>query len=472
MMNDALCVVHPRAAGLDVHKGHITATVRLSDATAGTPRCETRMFSALASGLAALVAWLTGHRVGAASMEATGVYWHTPWQALTNAGIEAQLLHAQHVKQLRGRKTDVEDSRWLARVCQFGLGRPSFVPSQQFRDLRVLSRHRRKLVARRSRVRNQTQKVIDRAGIRIGVVLTDIFGTNGRRILDGLVNRLHSTDILASLSAHVRRKLDQLGDALRLTLRETEHLLLADLLREHDAVSRRVHDFDRHLDQALAPCAEQRRLLETLPGIDRTAACAILSETGADPHRVFGNAQRLAAWAGLCPGNNESAGKRRSGRTRRGNQTLRAVLIECAPRRRPYQQLPVPGVSSGSGQEARLQARHRRHRPQAAAMPLRGAPRRHALPRPGHRLRGAARPAQRAALGAQAATVRHSRPQRRRHLLGALAGSTTTGRTSHRTDIAIPRVALGDTVRQRGHLGQPRRSNLNAHARAHRRHLS
>ena len=205
MMNDALCVVHPRAAGLDVHKGHITATVRLSDATAGTPRCETRMFSALASGLAALVAWLTGHRVGAASMEATGVYWHAPWQALTDAGIEAQLLHAQHVKQLRGRKTDVEDSRWLARVCQFGLGRPSFVPSQQFRDLRVLSRHRRKLVARRSQVRNQTQKVIDRAGIRIGAVLTDIFGTNGRRILDGLVNRRRPADILASLSAHVRR---------------------------------------------------------------------------------------------------------------------------------------------------------------------------------------------------------------------------------------------------------------------------
>ena len=296
----------------------------------GKPRCETRMFSALASGLVALVAWLTRHRVVAAAMEATGVYWHTPWQALTDAGIEAQLLHAQHVKQLRGRKTDVEDSRWLARVCQFGLGRPSFVPSQQFRDLRVLSRHRRKLVARRSQVRNQTQKVLDRAGVRIGVALTDIFGKNGRRILDGLVNRLHPIEILASLSAHVRRKLDLLGDALRLTLGETEHLLLADLLREHDAVSRRVHDFDRRLDQALAPYAEQLRLLETLPGIDRTAACAILSETGADPHRVFGNAQRLAAWAGLCPGNNESAGKRRSGRTRRGNQTLRAVLIECA----------------------------------------------------------------------------------------------------------------------------------------------
>ena len=330
MMNDELCVVHPRAAGLDVHKGHITATVRLAGPTDAKPRAETRLFNALASGLAALVDWLTGHRVKAAAMEATGVYWHTPWQALTDAGIEAQLLHAQHVKQLRGRKTDVEDSRWLARVCQFGLGRPSFVPDQQFRDLRSLSRHRRKLVARRSQVRNQAQKVIDRGGVRIGAVLSDIFGANGRRILDGLVNRIDPSDILASLSGHVRHKLDPLGDALDLTLRETERRLLADLLDEHDAIGRRVGDFDRHIDEALEPYAEQRRLLETLPGVDRTAACAILSEIGADPHKVFGNPHRLAAWAGLCPGNNESAGKRRNGRARRGNQTLRAVLIESA----------------------------------------------------------------------------------------------------------------------------------------------
>ena len=199
-----------------MHKGHITATVRLSTLAGGRPSRETRTFSALASGLTALVRWLVGHHVGAAAMEATGVYWHRPWQALTDAGIRPQWLHAQHVRQLRGRKTDLEDSRWLARVCQFGLGRPSFVPSQQFRDLRSLSRHLRKLVTRRTQVRNQTQKVIDRAGIRIGTVLTDVFGANGRRILDGLVDRLDRTAILDSLSPHVRRKLDQLGDALSL----------------------------------------------------------------------------------------------------------------------------------------------------------------------------------------------------------------------------------------------------------------
>jgi transposase len=161
-------------------------------------------------------------------------------------------------------------------------------------------------------------------------VLTDIFGANGRRILDGLVARLQQADILASLSGHVRRKLAQLGDALGLQLREPERLLLADLLSEHDTLNRRIHDFDRHIDQAIAPWAESCRRLETLPGIDHTAACAILSEIGPDPAAVFGNRRRFAAWAGLCPGNNESAGKRRTGRIRPGNRTLRAVLVECA----------------------------------------------------------------------------------------------------------------------------------------------
>lgn len=329
MVNDALHVVHARAAGLDVHKQQITATVRLCVATAGEPTCETRTFSALPRGIAELVVWLTGHGVAAAALEATGVYWQAPWEALTDAGIEAQLLHAQHVKQLRGRKTDVEDSRWLARVCQFGLGRPSFVPSRQFRDLRCLSRHRRTLVTQRSRVRNQVQKVLDRSGVRIGGVLTDIFGMNGRRILDGLVDRLAREVILASLSQHVRDKLDPLGDALSLALRETDRILLADLLDQHDALTRRVQDFDRRIDEALVPYAEPRRLLETIPGIDRMSACAILIETGPDV-AVFGAARRLAAWAGLCPGNNESAGKRRPGHTRRGSKTLRAVLVECA----------------------------------------------------------------------------------------------------------------------------------------------
>lgn len=329
MMNDDLHVVHPRAAGLDVHKLQLTATVRLCAAPGVEPTCETRTFSALASGLDALVAWLVSHRVEAAALEGTGVYWQAPWRALTGAGIEVQLLHAQHVRQLRGRKTDIEDSRWLARVCQFGLGRPSFVPDEAFGDLRNLVRHRRTLVAQRSRVRNQVQKVLDRSGLRIGGVLSDLFGLNGRRILDGLVARRRRADILKSLSRHVRTRLELLGDALGLSLGETDRLLLTDLLTTHNDLDRRVQVFDQNIDHALADYTPQCRLLETIPGIDHTSACAILSEMGPDTS-VFATASRLAAWAGLCPGNNQSAGKHRSARTRRGSRTLRAVFVECA----------------------------------------------------------------------------------------------------------------------------------------------
>ena len=329
MLKDDLHVVHARAAGLDVHKMEITATVRLSEA-AGAPVCETRRFDALASGLSALTEWLAGHRVEAASMEATGVYWEAPFDALADAGIEVQLLNAQQVRQLRGRKTDIEDSRWLARVCQFGLGTPSFVPARELRELRVLCRHRRTLVAQRSRVRNRAAKVIDRSGARIGGVITDIFGMNGRRILDGLVDRLDREAILGSLSRHVRGKLERLGDALTMSLRDADRVVLADLLDEHDDLDRRIADLDRHLDEGMAGHDRRRRLIETIPGIDRVSAIAILVEASPDPVAVFGSARRLAAWAGVCPGNRESAGKRKVARTQPGAKHLRTVLIACA----------------------------------------------------------------------------------------------------------------------------------------------
>ncbi len=329
MLNDELHVVHARAAGLDVHKMEITATVRLCEG-GGAPVCETRRFDALAAGLAELARWLAGHRVEAAAMEATGVYWETPFEALRAVGIEVQLLHAQQVKQLRGRKTDIEDSRWLARVCQFGLGTPSFVPERKFRELRALSRHRRTLIAQRSRARNRAGKVIDRGGARIGGVLSDIFGMNGRRILDGLVAGRDRAVILDSLSAHVRAKLERLDDALAATLGDADRIILADLLAEHDDLDRRLAVLDRRLDDGLAEHEAQRRLLQTIPGIDHAAATAILVEAGPDPAATFGTAARFAAWSGVCPGNNESAGKRRNARAKAGAKHLRGVLVGCA----------------------------------------------------------------------------------------------------------------------------------------------
>ena len=320
MKTEGLHVVRPRAAGLDVHKMEITATVRICRGE-GEPVMETRCFSTLPSALEQMVAWLSEHGIEAAVMEGTGVYWLAPFEALEGAGIEPILVHAHQVKQLKGRKTDVADSVWLACICQFGLCTPSHVPPQPFRELRSLSRQRRILVGQRSTVRNRVQKIIDRAGARIGGILSDVFGANGRKVLDGLATGTEREVILASLSHHVARKLEGLGDNAR--------FMLNDLLEEHDALEARIEAYTKKIDEQMTPWEEQLRLLTTIPGIDRNAAATILIEIGPDID-AFGSKERLAAWAGLCPGNNESGGKRRNTATRPGSRTLRAALVECA----------------------------------------------------------------------------------------------------------------------------------------------
>ena len=197
MHPDEMHVVHARAAGLDVHKMQITASVRLCQPGGGV-QCATREFSVLPDGLGALTRWLASHRVTAAAMEGTGIFWKAPYEALEDAGIEPLLLHAQFVQQLKGRQSDMADSLWLARICQFGLCRPSYVLP---RDFRQLSRYRRKLVGERSRARNRVHKTLDHDGLRLGGALSDIFGRNGRKILDGLVAGHDQAAILA----HVRQ---------------------------------------------------------------------------------------------------------------------------------------------------------------------------------------------------------------------------------------------------------------------------
>ena len=215
---DDMHVVHPRAAGMDVHKMQIPVAVRISEAGGEPARSTVREFSALPDGLRAMTDWLQSHGVTAAAMEGTGIYWLAPFEALEDAGIHAQLFHAQHVKQIRGRKTDTTDSLWLARICQFGLAVPSFVPPRRFRQLRMLSRYRRQIVREGSRARNRVHKTLDHDGLRLGGVLTDIFGVNGRRILDGLIARETAESILASLTPHLCRKLGDLARALAATL--------------------------------------------------------------------------------------------------------------------------------------------------------------------------------------------------------------------------------------------------------------
>ena len=326
--NDHLNVIHERAAGLDIHKVEITASVRIAQPGKAAV-VETRPFSAFPGGLAEMVCWLTEHRVSAAVMEGTGIYWEAPFEALEEAGIRPLLVHAQHVKQIKGRKTDVADSIWLARICSFGLCRESMVPPRHFRSLRKVSRMRRQVVRERARMRNRIHKILDAAGVRVSGILSNLFGANGMRIMRGLADNQPRDAILASLTHHVRRHDDTLLDVLNAELDEMSLFLLRDQLDAFDAATERLARYDAVIDDGLAEYETQIELLMAIPGIDRTSASAILIELGPDIS-AFASRRHLAAWAGLCPGNNESAGKRRSGRTRRGNTTLREVLIECA----------------------------------------------------------------------------------------------------------------------------------------------
>ena len=326
--NQTLNVIHARAAGLDVHKMQITATVLLA-LPGSEPRSSTRTFSALPSGLRALVGWLAEEEVTAAVLEATGVYWEAPYEALEEAGIQPILVQAQHVKQIKGRKTDVADSVWLARICQFGLGRPSLIPPPLFRRLRKVSRLRRQLIRDRASLRNRIHKILDAVGPRIGGVLSDAFGVNGMRILEGLVAGKAPEEILNSLSPHVRHRIRDLRDALTARLDDTSRFLLSDLMETHRQAAVRITRYDGLLCEGLSDFRDQIDLLMTIPGIDRYSASAIVVELGPDI-RAFPSRRHCAAWAGVCPGNNESAGKRRASRTRHGNSTLREILIECA----------------------------------------------------------------------------------------------------------------------------------------------
>lgn len=326
---DSMHVVCSRAAGIDVHKMRITAAVRICEAGGGPARVAVREFSAVPDGLRAMTGWLGEQGVTAAALESAGVYWKAPFEALEDAGIRPSLHHAEHVRHIRGKKTDTNDSLWLARVCQFGLATPSYVPPRHFRQLRQLTRYRRTLVAERSRARNRVHKTLDHDGLRLGGVLSDVFGINGRRILDGLVAGETPSRILSTLSRHVRSKLPPLGAALAARLNPLALVNLQLQLEAVDQANAALAALDERLQTALSGYQRPLRLLRTIPGIDLVSACTILVELGPDI-TVFRGARGLAAWAGVAPGNRSSGGMHRATPVRAGNRTLRAALTECA----------------------------------------------------------------------------------------------------------------------------------------------
>ncbi len=255
----------------------ITAAVRLCEAGRGRARTAVHEFSALPHGLREMTDWLLSHGVTAAAMEGAGVYWKAPFEALEDAGIDAALLNARQVKQIRGKKTDVSDSPRLARICQFGLALPSHVPPRRFRQLRQLTRYRRKLAAERSRNRNRVHKTLDHDGLRLGGILSDVFGVNGRRILDGLVAGHPPHVILAGLTNHVAAKLEPLARALAATLDPLALFKLKMQLEALDQADAALATMDKRIRNEMAEHQRPLRLLQTIPGIDAGSARIILA---------------------------------------------------------------------------------------------------------------------------------------------------------------------------------------------------
>jgi len=320
--------VYERCCALDVHKAQVTACVHVPDQVG--ERAELRAeFQTMTADLLALRDWLLGLGVTHVAMEATGVYWK-PVYYLLEDDFELLLVNAQHVKNVPGRKTDVKDAQWLCQLLEHGLLSSSFVPPKPIRELRDLTRYRVQQVRDRSQEVNRLCKVLEDAGLKLSTVASDIMGASGRAMLTALVHGTTDPTVLAELArGRLRKKLPELRRALQGRFRPHHAFLIEQIFAKIDFLDETLDRLTAELDRRLVPFEPMLKALDTIPGVDRIGAISIVAETGGDMSR-FPTAGHLCSWAAMCPGNNESAGKRRSGKTRKGNRYLRETLIQAA----------------------------------------------------------------------------------------------------------------------------------------------
>jgi transposase len=321
-------VVHSHCAGLDVHKKTVTSALQVSEPQQGWYQ-ETRTFETMTADLLQLSDWLMQHGVTHVAMESTGEYWKPVYNILEH-NFEVILVNAQHIKAVPGRKTDVNDAEWIADLLKHGLLRASFVPPEGQRELRALTRERSNFVRERSTLVNRIQKVLEGANIKLSSVASNVIGVTGRAILEALIQECTSPTEMAELAkGKLRKKREQLAKALTGYVKPHHRFMLTELLCQIDALDETIAHFNAEIQRYCAPFEEAVELLDTIPGVARQTAQVIVSEIGTDMSR-FPTANHLAAWAGVAPGNNESAGKRRSGKTRKGNTPLTTALIQAA----------------------------------------------------------------------------------------------------------------------------------------------
>jgi transposase len=332
-------VMHERVAGLDVHKESIVSCVRIMAGGRATRECRT--FDTTTAGLEALLSWLTESGCTHVAMEATGVYWKPVWNILSEGKFELMVANAAHIKNVPGRKTDVNDAMWIADLVSCGLIRASFVPEQEIQELRSLLRTRKQLTREQSRHVQRIQKTLEEANIKLDSVITDIMGVSGRRMIGAIIEGERNPWRLAELAdRRIKASRKQLYDALHGRLTDHHRFMLELYLEQYDSLAAAIEKLDQKIDGAIeqmdaevvagqATFCSLIALLCTIPGVGELAATTILAEIGTDMGR-FPTAGHLLSWAGLCPGQNESAGKRRSSRLRKGAPWLKTMMVQCA----------------------------------------------------------------------------------------------------------------------------------------------
>jgi transposase len=317
-----------RCAGLDVHQATVVATVRVPDELSGR-QSVTETFGTMTADLLALRAWLQAYGVTHVALESTGVYWKPVYYVLEDA-FTLLLINMQELKRVPGRKTDVKDSAWLAQLLECGLLKSSFVPPPPIRELRDLTRYRVQQVRDRAQEVNRLCKVLEDAGLKLTSVVTDVMGASGRAMLRALVEGTTDPTVLADLArGRLRQKLPELRRALHGRFRPHHAFLIEQIFAKIDFLDETLDRLTAEIDRRVSPFAPMLAVLDTIPGVDRIGAISILAETGGDMSR-FPSAGHLCSWGAMCPGQNESAGKRRSGKTRKGNRYLRRTLIQAA----------------------------------------------------------------------------------------------------------------------------------------------
>jgi transposase len=321
-------VLYDCCCGLDVHAQSVVACL-IKDG-----RKQTRTFSTMTDDLLALLDWLVSEGCTHVAIESTGVYWR-PVFNLLEGQVEVILVNARHIKAVPGRKTDVRDSEWLADLLRHGLLKASFIPPLEIRELRELTRYRQRLIGDQASIANRVQRIIESGNIKLGQVASDVMGVSGRLMLRALASGEQDCQKMASLArGRLKKKAEQLRRALTGRLSAAQKFVLGELLDRYDELDRAIEKVNKQIREEVASSSDPFvdravELLETIPGVGRVVAEVIVGEIGVDMSK-FGSDKRLASWGGMCPGNNESAGKRRSGKTRKGSRSLRVALVQAA----------------------------------------------------------------------------------------------------------------------------------------------